>query len=179
MEDSRRGSDRGRATRHPVGKRFWPISKAERREIKQLFETEMSKLATMLRSRDDDAPVKLLDAAYWMKGCSSLGRLRYAVILRIGSKDQHRPQLCVGRGQRVFERKGVACPGPAIEALHFGQEDATASRPAQCEDTIGSTNVQWPMPLPPTTGRAPLEASAQFIVFADALIPPRSRFFAR
>jgi uncharacterized protein (DUF2252 family) len=92
MEDSRGGSDRGRATRHPVGKRFWPISKAERREIKQLFETEMSKLATMLRSRDDDAPVKLLDAAYWMKGCSSLGRLRYAVILRIGSKEAKAPR---------------------------------------------------------------------------------------
>ena len=93
MEDSRRGSDRGRATRHPVGKRFWPISKAERREIKQLFETEeMSKLATMLRSRDDDAPVKLLDAAYWMKGCSSLGRLRYAVILWIGSKEAKAPR---------------------------------------------------------------------------------------
>jgi uncharacterized protein (DUF2252 family) len=39
-----------------------------------------------LRSRDDDASVKLLDAAYWMKGCSSLGRLRYAVLLSIGAK---------------------------------------------------------------------------------------------
>ena len=35
-------------------------------------------LATSLRSRDDDAPV---DAAYWMKGCSSLGLLRFAVLL--------------------------------------------------------------------------------------------------
>jgi uncharacterized protein (DUF2252 family) len=52
----------------------------------------MSKLATMLRSRDDDAPVKLLDAAYWMKGCSSLGRLRYAVILWIGSKEAKAPR---------------------------------------------------------------------------------------
>jgi uncharacterized protein (DUF2252 family) len=42
-------------------------------------------LATSLRSRDDDAPVEVLDAAYWMKGCSSLGLLRFAVLLAIGS----------------------------------------------------------------------------------------------
>lgn len=30
-------------------------------------------LATSLQSRDDDAPIEVLDAAYWMKGCSSLG----------------------------------------------------------------------------------------------------------
>ena len=51
----------------------------------------MRKLATMLRSRDDHARVKLLDAAYWIKGCSSLGRLRYAVILRIGTKKEGSP----------------------------------------------------------------------------------------
>ena len=40
------------------------------------------RLVTSLQSRDDDAPVEVVDAAYWMKGCSSLGRLRYAVMLR-------------------------------------------------------------------------------------------------
>jgi uncharacterized protein (DUF2252 family) len=42
-------------------------------------------LATSLRSRDDDALVEVTDAAYWMKGCSSLGLLRFAVLLTIGS----------------------------------------------------------------------------------------------
>jgi uncharacterized protein (DUF2252 family) len=80
----------------PLGKRFWPVSKAEQREIEKLFEDEeMCKLATMLRSRDDDARVKLMDAAYWIKGCSSLGRLRYAAILRIGSKKAKRFQYCI------------------------------------------------------------------------------------
>ena len=69
----------------PLGRRFWPISKAERRELETLFEDkEMHQLATMLRSRKDDARVKLLDVAYWRKGCSSLGRLRYAALLRVG-----------------------------------------------------------------------------------------------
>jgi uncharacterized protein (DUF2252 family) len=80
----------------PLGKRFWPLSKVEKREVKQLFETEeMSKLATMLRSRPDDARVKFLDAAYWIKGCSSLGRLRYAVILQIGSKKTKGSPYCI------------------------------------------------------------------------------------
>jgi uncharacterized protein (DUF2252 family) len=80
----------------PLGRRFWPISKDENRDIEKLFESEdMRRLATMLRSRDDDARVKLLDAAYWMKGCSSLGRLRYAILLRVGSKKGKGSEYCL------------------------------------------------------------------------------------
>jgi uncharacterized protein (DUF2252 family) len=69
----------------PLGARFWPLSGPEREKIEQLFEgTSLRHLATSLRSREDDAPVEVLDAAYWMKGCSSLGLLRYAVLLGIG-----------------------------------------------------------------------------------------------
>ncbi len=71
----------------PLGKRFWPLSKPEKHAIAELFETpEVHRLATMLKSRDDGAKVKVLDAAYWMKGCSSLGRLRYAVLLRVDNQ---------------------------------------------------------------------------------------------
>ena len=55
----------------------------------------MRKLATLLRSRDDDADVNLVDAAYWMKGCSSLGRLRYAVLLEVGGKKGKRADYCL------------------------------------------------------------------------------------
>jgi uncharacterized protein (DUF2252 family) len=80
----------------PLGRRFWPISKDETREVEKLFENdEMRKLATMLRSRKDDARVKLLDAAYWMKGCSSLGRLRYAILLRVGNKKGKTSDYCI------------------------------------------------------------------------------------
>ncbi len=68
----------------PLGKRFWPLTPEERREIGRLVEGEpLRHLATGLKSRDDDAKVTLLDAAYWMKGCSSLGRLRYALLLDV------------------------------------------------------------------------------------------------
>jgi uncharacterized protein (DUF2252 family) len=69
----------------PLGSRFWPLSRSERDKIEELFETpSLHHLATSLRSRADDAAVEVLDAAYWMKGCSSLGLLRFAVLLGIG-----------------------------------------------------------------------------------------------
>ncbi len=74
----------GIAPEIPLGKRFWPLVKAERAEIEALFESEnVRRLVTALKSRDDDAKVEVLDAAYWMKGCSSLGRLRYAVLVAV------------------------------------------------------------------------------------------------
>ena len=80
----------------PLGKNFWPLSKQEKKEIKALFKREdVRKLVTSLHSRDSDAKVKLLDAAYWMKGCSSLGHLRYAVILGIGKAPYRNEDLCL------------------------------------------------------------------------------------
>jgi uncharacterized protein (DUF2252 family) len=69
----------------PLGKKFWKLSPGEEKAIIELFATPpLHHLATSLRSRDDDASVEVLDAAYWMKGCSSLGLLRVAVLLGIG-----------------------------------------------------------------------------------------------
>jgi uncharacterized protein (DUF2252 family) len=71
----------------PLGERFWALSSEEKNEVAALFKTEEArKLITSLKHRDDDAKIRVLDAAYWMKGCSSLGRLRYAVLLGVGPK---------------------------------------------------------------------------------------------
>jgi uncharacterized protein (DUF2252 family) len=69
----------------PLGKRFWPLSKLERSEVNSLFEQDDTRrLARSLRAFEDDAPLRVMDAAYWRKGCSSLGRLRLAVLVAIG-----------------------------------------------------------------------------------------------
>jgi uncharacterized protein (DUF2252 family) len=69
----------------PLGTKFWPLSKSENAAVKELFATSaLRELSTALRSREDDAAVDVLDAAYWLKGCSSLGLLRYAVLLGVG-----------------------------------------------------------------------------------------------
>ncbi|MGJ7580131.1 DUF2252 family protein [Variovorax sp. RHLX14] len=69
----------------PHGKRFWPVSADERRSIRALVESPAVRdTITQLHHRDDEAEVTFLDGAYWMKGCSSLGKGRYAVLLDIG-----------------------------------------------------------------------------------------------
>jgi uncharacterized protein (DUF2252 family) len=69
----------------PLGKRFWVLAPEERRAITQMVEDEsVQRALASLRGLSKDEPADLLDAAYWMKGCSSLGRVRYAAILRIG-----------------------------------------------------------------------------------------------
>jgi uncharacterized protein (DUF2252 family) len=75
----------------PLGKKFWPLAAAERGAIMDLFDApELRELATSLHSRDSDATVKVVDAAFWMKGCSSLGLMRYAVLLSLRSKGSDR-----------------------------------------------------------------------------------------
>jgi uncharacterized protein (DUF2252 family) len=37
----------------------------------------------------------VLDAAYWMKGCSSLGRLRFAVLLKVGTGRKRDDEFCL------------------------------------------------------------------------------------
>jgi uncharacterized protein (DUF2252 family) len=70
----------------PVGKKFFAISDLERTRIEKLFATEpLHRLIMKLKSRDEDCKIKVADAAYWMKGCSSLGLLRYAVLVKVGS----------------------------------------------------------------------------------------------
>ncbi|WP_363352394.1 DUF2252 family protein [Methylocystis echinoides] len=59
----------------PRGKRYWPIFDSERYEIDRLFATEeMRELVTMLRERNQRSGFKIVDAAYRVKGCSSLGK---------------------------------------------------------------------------------------------------------
>jgi uncharacterized protein (DUF2252 family) len=76
----------------PLGRRFWPLTREERSAVQELFcEEPLRRLATSLRSRDDDAEIRMLDAAYWRKGCSSLGLLRLAVLIAVdtGRAEHH------------------------------------------------------------------------------------------
>ena len=69
----------------PMGRNFWPISKKERKAIRELCESSaLRALVTRLKSRGKKVKLEVIDAAYWVKGCSSLGFLRYAVLLGIG-----------------------------------------------------------------------------------------------
>ncbi len=80
----------------PHGDHFWPLARDESRAIEALFRQEdVRKLVTSLRSRPDDATIEVLDAAYWMKGCSSLGRLRFAVLLNVSTGKSRDDEFCL------------------------------------------------------------------------------------
>jgi uncharacterized protein (DUF2252 family) len=71
----------------PLGKRFWALRKDERAGIEKLFQNEaVAAKITEFKGRKPQTEIAVVDAAYWMKGCSSLGRLRYAVLLGVGKK---------------------------------------------------------------------------------------------
>jgi uncharacterized protein (DUF2252 family) len=80
----------------PRGERFWALSKDEKHGIRELFDAEEARrLVASLKSRDDKARIEILDAAYWMKGCSSLGRLRIAALLGVSNGKRKSDDFCL------------------------------------------------------------------------------------
>lgn len=89
----------------PRNKRFWPLSDDERTAIDALLTRhDVRKLILSLTSRDDHEKVRMADAAYWVKGCSSLGTQRYAVLAKIGSGK--------GRQLALLDLKEAVAPLP-------------------------------------------------------------------
>jgi uncharacterized protein (DUF2252 family) len=82
--------------RIPLGDRFWPLSKTEKKAILTLFaQDDVRKLVTAIKARPTQAEIEVLDAAYWMKGCSSLGRLRFAVLLGVADGKSKEDEFCL------------------------------------------------------------------------------------
>ena len=68
----------------PLGRKFWRLGADEREAVEALFSNADFKAAILsLDGKDRDRKLRLVDVAYWVKGCSSLGLLRYAGIIAI------------------------------------------------------------------------------------------------
>lgn len=102
----------------PLGRKFWPLTAQERNAMGEIFATkEAHDMVTRLQSRGDADPVNLIDAAYWIKGCSSLGRLRYAAMLEVG---QHKgSSLCL-----VDVKEGVSAAAPSTPKAKMPRDNA-------------------------------------------------------
>ena len=74
-------------------------------------------MLTVLRGHAKDDPVDLLDSAYWLKGCSSLGRLRYASLLRVGKGEGS--SLCL-----VDVKEGVTAAAPRTSKVQMPRDNA-------------------------------------------------------
>jgi uncharacterized protein (DUF2252 family) len=100
----------------PLGKRFWPLSEAERNALEGLSADEdLRKLVTSLQHRANDAPIEILDGAYWVKGCSSLGRLRYAVLVGVPGEDG-RPETLLIDIKEATAAAAPSAPGAKMPA---------------------------------------------------------------
>ncbi len=74
----------GKVPRFPSGNRFLPLVRAERAAVESFLDRErVRRLVTRIECRDDDARIRLIDAAYWIKGCSSLGLWRCAALVEV------------------------------------------------------------------------------------------------
>ena len=71
-------------------------------------------MVTQLRGRQPDDRIELVDAAYWVKGCSSLGRLRFAVLLRLNRSD-----LCL-----VDIKEAIAAAAPRAAQAKMPRDNA-------------------------------------------------------
>jgi uncharacterized protein (DUF2252 family) len=52
----------------------------------------------------------VVDAAYWMKGCSSLGRLRFAVLLGVGKNQAKEGDLCRSTSRKLLQEAALRHP---------------------------------------------------------------------
>jgi uncharacterized protein (DUF2252 family) len=102
----------------PLSRRFWPLSSKERNALVRMIESApVRELVVSLNSRDARDSVELLDAAYWVKGCSSLGRLRYAALLRVGAGKGS--DLCL-----IDIKEGVAAAAPRAAQARMPEDNA-------------------------------------------------------
>ncbi len=111
----------------PLGKKFWALDADEREGIEALFaQARVKAMVLKLNGRPDTGKLELLDAAYWMKGCSSLGKLRYAALVRLaGSRKENKLGL-------VDLKEAVAAAAPAAPGVtmpsHCGERVVAGAR---------------------------------------------------
>jgi uncharacterized protein (DUF2252 family) len=137
----------------PIGTRFWTLSGEERHEVEQLFERQdLKDLALSLRDSSGSRKIRVIDAAFWRKGCSSLGRLRIAVLLQVGR----------GRNKRhclMDIKEATNAAAPHDQAAHMPADDAERVR-------------QGALALPPFLGSRMVAASLlERPVFIRELLP--------
>jgi uncharacterized protein (DUF2252 family) len=89
---------------------------------------------TSLKSRPNDATIEVLDAAYWMKGCSSLGRLRFAVLLKVGAGKKHEDEFCL---IDIKEAAAAAAPSAASAVMPKDQAQRVVEGAKRLSPALG------------------------------------------
>ena len=112
--------------RIPLGKKFWALGADERTGIEALFaQPAVKAMVLQLNGRPDTGKLELLDAAYWMKGCSSLGKLRYAALVRLAGS--RKDKLALVDLKEAVPAAAPAAPG-ADMPIHCGERVVAGAR---------------------------------------------------
>jgi uncharacterized protein (DUF2252 family) len=111
----------GKKPNFRLGRRFLPLTAEERLAVTEFLDRErVRKLVTRLDCRDDAARIRLRDAAFWVKGCSSLGLWRCAALIEVIGHNQAR-----GGYSLLDIKQAVATVAPISDASllpeHHGQ----------------------------------------------------------
>ncbi len=97
----------------PLGRRFWSLEDGEDEALRALIaDHDLQDVLGRLGGKRSGDAVEFVDAAYWVKGCSSLGRLRYAVMLRVGTGSDAALRLV-----DIKEAVAAAAPRSADETM--------------------------------------------------------------
>jgi uncharacterized protein (DUF2252 family) len=118
----------GKKPRFPLGERFLPLTPAERAELNAFLDRErVRQLVTAIESRQDDAEIRIRDAAFWVKGCSSLGLWRCAALVEVMGHGRH------GGGYSLLDIKEAVAPlAPILQRekvpSHQGERVVTGAR---------------------------------------------------
>lgn len=123
------------------GRRFWPLSDEERAAVDAFLDRErIHTLVTLPEHRDDDADIRVADAAFWVKGCSSLGLWRCAALVEIlGAKG--RKGFCLLDIKQAISPLAPRADGSTLPT-HFGErvvQGARALSPVLGERMVSGT----------------------------------------
>ena len=102
-----------------LGKKFWPLTGEERDSLETLFASEpVRAMVLSLSGRDGADRMKLADAAYWVKGCSSLGNLRYAALVAVGGTKKSPDEYALIDLKEAVASVAPSAPGIVMPADH-------------------------------------------------------------
>ena len=110
----------------PIGKRFWAPSNDEKWQIGLLLDSPSVKsLILAFNKRSEKARVELVDAAYWVKGCSSLGKARYAALVHLTGERKDKYSLI-----DIKEAVASAAPSSTPRSMpkHYGERVVAGAR---------------------------------------------------
>jgi len=94
------------------------LTAQERQELANLVESEAVRpTLASYKNQGKDASIDLVDAAYWKKGCSSLGRLRYAALLRIA--EGNKSGICL-----IDVKEGATAAAPRAKNSKIPKDNA-------------------------------------------------------